>query len=207
MTDTAGKSGKYIVNQQPTFAEGTYTPRATSDELSDLSDGSGRKFANNRIRFDIAEDVTREQVEEIARYINGEVIEYLPIIGMVAVKVSKNTEEGLKAICEDIEKKYPNIIEYTGLEIFRPFKFDSVDTLNNTDTQNNNPTANNTQDDNATVIHYTNDPWWGLNVTHDAHKGYIHWGISSINAQGAWEKYKVNPKHNIRVGIIERKDR
>ena len=35
------------------------------------------------------------------------------------------------------------------------------------------------------------------------HKGYIHWGISSINAQGAWEKYKVNPKHNIRVGIID----
>ena len=152
VTDTAGKSGKYIVNQQPTFAEGTYTPRATSDELSDLSDGSGRKFANNRIRFDIAEDVTREQVEEIARYINGEVIGYLLIIGMVAVKVPKNTEEGLKAICEDIEKKYPNIIEYTGIEIYKRIKFDSVDTLNNTDTQNNNPTANNTQDDNATVI-------------------------------------------------------
>ena len=123
VTDTAGKSGTYAINQQPTFYEGTYAPDPKPDEFSYLSDGSGR-FINNRIRFDIAEDVTREKVEEIVRYINGELIEYLPIIGMVAVKVPKNTEEGLKAICEDIEKKYPNIIEYVGLEEYYPFKFD-----------------------------------------------------------------------------------
>ena len=140
VTDTAGKIGKYIVNQQPTFAEGTYTPRATSDELSYLSDGSGKKFANNRIRLDLKDGVTKKDVEKVADYLNGEIIGYLPLIGMATIKVQKNTEEGLTAICNDVKSKYPDILEGARIEIYRRFTFDSVDTSNNTDTKNNNPT-------------------------------------------------------------------
>ena len=140
VTDTAGKIGKYIVNQQPTFAEGTYTPRATSDELSYLSDGSGKKFANNRIRLDLKDGVTKKDVEKVADYLNGEIIGYLPLIGMATIKVQKNTEEGLTAICNDVKSKYPDILEGARIEIYRRFTFDSVDTSSNTDTKNNNPT-------------------------------------------------------------------
>jgi len=140
VTDTAGKIGKYIVDQQPTFAEGTYTPRATSDELSYLSDGSGKKFANNRIRLDLKDGVTKKDVEKVADYLNGEIIGYLPLIGMATIKVQKNTEEGLTAICNDVKSKYPDILEGARIEIYRRFTFDSVDTSNNTDTKNNNPT-------------------------------------------------------------------
>ena len=124
VTDTAGKSGKYIVDQQPTFDEGTYTPDIKADELTDFPDGSGYKFANNRLSLDVKDGVKKEQIEEIARYVNGEVIEYLPIIGMVTIKVPKNSLEGLKAICSDIKKKYPNIIEYAEIERFGNIGFD-----------------------------------------------------------------------------------
>jgi len=44
--------------------------------------------------------------------INGKIIGYSPIIGMVTIKVPKNSLDGLKGICSDIKKRYPNIIEY-----------------------------------------------------------------------------------------------
>jgi len=140
VTDTAGKSGKYIIDQQPTFSEGTYRPRIKKSELNYLSDGSGRKFANNRIILNMKDNATKKDVDEIVEYVNGEIIGYLYIIGLVTIRVPENTEEGLKAMCRDIKNKYHNIVEYADVEIFEPIKFDSVDTLNNTDTKNNNPT-------------------------------------------------------------------
>ena len=124
VTDTAGKSGKYIVNQQPTFAEGTYTPDIKADELTDFPDGSGYKFANNRLSLDVKDGTTKEQIEEIAAYVNGKIIGYSPIIGMVTIKVPKNSLEGLRSICSDIKKKYPNIIEYAEIERFGNIGFD-----------------------------------------------------------------------------------
>ena len=124
VTDTAGKSGKYIVNQQPTFSEGTYRPRIKKSELSYLSDGSGRKFANNRIILNMKDNATKKDVDEIVEYVNGEIIGYLYIIGLVTIRVPENTEEGLKAMCRDIKNKYHNIVEYADIEIFEPIKFD-----------------------------------------------------------------------------------
>ena len=124
LTDTAGKSGKYIVNQQPTFSEGTYAPDIKADELTPFPDGSGYKFANNRLSLDVKDGTTKEQIEEIARYVNGELIEYLFISGMVTIKVPKNSLEGLRSICCDIKKKYPNIIEYADIERFGNIGFD-----------------------------------------------------------------------------------
>ena len=140
VTDTAGKSGKYIVDQQPTFSEGTYRPKIKDDELSYLSDGSGKKFANNRISLDIKGGTTRKQLEEIAKYVNGEIIGYLPLMGIVTIRVPKNTEYGLKAICNDVKSKYPDIIEGARIEMYRRFTFDGVDKSKKTDTKNNNPT-------------------------------------------------------------------
>ena len=124
VTDTAGKSGKYIVNQQPTFAEGTYAPDIKADELTPFPDGSGYKFANNRLSLDVKDGTTKEQIEEIARYVNGEVIEHLFTSGMVTIKVPKNSLEGLKAICSDIKKRYPNIVEIADIERFGNIGFD-----------------------------------------------------------------------------------
>ena len=140
VTDTAGKSGKYIVDQQPTFSEGTYRPKIKDDELSYLSDGSGKKFANNRISLDIKGGTTRKQLEEIAKYVNGEIIGYLPLMKIVTIRVPKNTEYGLKAICNDVKSKYSDIIEGAHIEIYRRFTFDGVDKSKKTDTKNNNPT-------------------------------------------------------------------
>ena len=124
VTDTAGKSGKYIIDQQPTFSEGTYRPRIKKSELSYLSDGSGRKFANNRIILNMKDNATKKDVDEIVEYVNGEIIGYLYIIGLVTIRVPENTEEGLKAMCRDIKNKYHNIVEYVDIEIFEPIKFD-----------------------------------------------------------------------------------
>jgi|GEM_PF-2905973 len=140
VTDTAGKSGKYIVNQRPTFSEGTYRPKIKDDELSYLSDGSGKKFANNRIVLDIKDKVNRKDVEKVADYLNGEIIGYLPLMGIVTIRVPKNTEYGLKAICNDVKSKYPDIIEGARIEMYRRFTFDGVDKSKKTDTKNNNPT-------------------------------------------------------------------
>ena len=139
VTDTAGKSGKYIVDQQPTFSEGTYAPKIKDDELSDLSDGSG-KFVNNRLSIDLKKGTTKEELEEIANYVDGEVIEFLPTIGLATIRVAKNTDKGLKNICNNIKNKYSQKIKYAGLEIYKRFTFDGVDKSKKTDTKNNNPT-------------------------------------------------------------------
>ena len=124
VTDTAGKSGTYTINQQPTFYEGTYAPKIKDDELSDLSDGSG-KFVNNRISIDLKKETTKEELEEIANYVDGEVIEFLPTIGLATIRVAKNTDQGLKNICNNIKNKYSQIIKYAGLEIYKRFTFDN----------------------------------------------------------------------------------
>ena len=124
VTDTAGKIGKYIVNQQPTFAEGTYAPKIKDDELSELSDGSG-KFVNNRLSIDLKKGTTKEELEEIANYVDGEVIEFLPTIGLATIRVAKNTDQGLKNICNNIKNKYSQKIKYAGLEIYKRFTFDN----------------------------------------------------------------------------------
>ena len=124
VTDTAGKSGKYIVNQQPTFSEGTYRPRIKKSELSYLSDGSG-KFVNNRLSIDLKKGTTKEELEEIANYVDGEVIEFLPTIGLATIRVAKNTDKGLKNICNNIKNKYSQKIKYAGLEIYKRFTFDN----------------------------------------------------------------------------------
>ena len=130
VTDTAGKSGKYIVDQQPTFAEGTYAPKIKDDELSDLSDGSG-KFVNNRLSIDLKKGTTKEELEEIANYVDGEVIEFLPTIGLATIRVAKNTDKGLKNICNNIKNKYSQKIKYAGLEIYKRFTFDNSGSNNN----------------------------------------------------------------------------
>ena len=124
VTDTAGKSGTYTINQQPTFAEGTYAPKIKDDELSDLSDGSG-KFVNNRLSIDLKKGTTKEELEEIANYVDGEVIEFLPTIGLATIRVAKNTDKGLKNICNNIKNKYSQKIKYAGLEIYKRFTFDN----------------------------------------------------------------------------------
>ena len=58
---------------------------------------------------------------------------------MATIKVQKNTEEGLTAICNDVKSKYPDILEGARIEIYRRFTFDSVDTSSNTDAKNKNP--------------------------------------------------------------------
>jgi len=189
VTDTAGKSGKYIIDQQPTFSEGTYRPRIKKSELNYLSDGSGRKFANNRIILNMKDNATKKDVDEIVEYVNGEIIGYLYIIGLVTIRVPENTEEGLKAMCRDIKNKYHNIVEYADIEIFEPIKFDSLSSNNNKQNHKvQNPTAKNPP---------TRDPWWRDKDT------FKYWAINNIDVPKAWKEYKENPKHNIRVGIID----
>ena len=189
VTDTAGKSGKYIVDQQLTFSEGTYRPKIKDDELSYLSDGSGKKFANNRISLDIKDKVNRKEVEKVADYLNGEIIGYLPLMGIVTIRVPKNTEYGLKAICNDVKSKYPDIIEGAYIEIYRRFTFDNSVSTNNNQNQNiQNPISKNPP---------TRDPWWRDKDT------FKYWTINNIETPKAWKVYKENPKHNIRVGIID----
>ena len=188
VTDTAGKSGKYIVNQQPTFAEGTYAPKIKDDELSDLSDGSG-KFVNNRISIDLKKGTTKEELEEIANYVDGEVIEFLPTIGLATIRVAKNTDQGLKNICNNIKNKYSQKIKYAGLEIYKRFTFDNSGSNNNKQNHKvQNPISKSPP---------TRDPWWRDKDT------FKYWAINNIDIPKAWKEYKENPKHNIRVGIID----
>jgi hypothetical protein len=70
------------------------------------------------------DNATKKDVDEIVEYVNGEIIGYLYIIGLVTIRVPENTEEGLKAMCRDIKNKYHNIVEYVDIEIFEPIKFD-----------------------------------------------------------------------------------
>jgi len=49
----------------------------------------------------------------------------LPLIGMATIKVQKNTEEGLTAICNDVKSKYPDILDEARIERYKKFTFDN----------------------------------------------------------------------------------
>lgn len=189
--DSSGKSATFDVKERPNFDYGIQTPKAQSHEISNLIDGSGGKFINNRIIIYLKNETDSAQTQEIVKYLDGTIIGKNNVVNKIVIRIQKNTEDELKAICEDIKNKYPDTVEHATIE-----KLGLI-----------GPTTN--------TMH-TNDPWWNEIRTHELRNQDdvvigrdenvpLAWGARSINAPDAWRNIERSSSTNreIRVGIID----
>lgn len=117
VVDSSGKSATFDVKERPDFDHGSQTPNIQPDEISDLSDGTGRKFVNNRIVIYARKNISSKQVENVVRSINATIIGKATATGRYTIKVSKSTEDELLKMCERLMKDHPSIIERAGLSL------------------------------------------------------------------------------------------
>ncbi|MDO5094946.1 MAG: hypothetical protein Q4D65_00180 [Peptostreptococcaceae bacterium] len=117
VVDSTGKSATFDVRERPDFDSGFQTPNIQPDEISDLSDGTGRKFINNRIVIYAKENISSEQVENVVKSMNAKIIGKATAIGRYTIKVSKSTEDELLKMCESLMEAYPNIVEEARLSL------------------------------------------------------------------------------------------
>lgn len=116
VVDSTGKSATFDVREISSFDCGFQTPKTQPDEISNLLDDSDGKFINNRIIIYLKNGTDSAQTQKIVEYLDGTIIGKNNVVNKIAVRIQKNTEDGLKAICEDIKNKYSDTVEHATIE-------------------------------------------------------------------------------------------
>ena len=118
VVDSSGKSATFTVKENPKFDYGIPTPGFGDDEKSDFADPSKGKFVNNRIIVYLKSISNKQRIQELVEYVDGTIIGKNNVVNKIVIKIPKKTEEEIKALCEELEAKYPDIVDRVGLETF-----------------------------------------------------------------------------------------
>ena len=118
VVDSSGKSATFTVKETPKFDYGIPTPGFGDDEKSDFADPSKGKFVNNRIIVYLKSNANKQQIQELVEYVDGTIIGKNNVVNKIVIKIPKKTEEEINALCEELEVKYPDIVDYVFLETF-----------------------------------------------------------------------------------------
>jgi|GEM_PF-3173338 len=118
VVDSSGKSATFTVKETPKFDYGFEEPGFGDDETSDFADPSKGKFVNNRITVFHKSNANKQRIQELVEYVDGTIIGKYNILNEIVIKIPKKTEEEIKALCEELKAKYPDIVDHVGLETF-----------------------------------------------------------------------------------------
>ena len=118
VVDSSGKSATFTVKENPKFDYGIPTPGFGDDEKSDFADPSKGKFVNNRIIVYLKSNANKQQIQELVEYVDGTIIGKNNVVNKIVIKIPKKTEEEINALCEELETKYPDIVDHVSLETF-----------------------------------------------------------------------------------------
>ena len=118
VVDSSGKSATFTVKENPKFDYGFEAPGFGDDETSDFADPSKGKFVNNRITVFLKSNANKQRIQELVEYVDGTIIGKYNILNEIVIKIPKKTEEEIKALCEELETKYPDIVDHVSLETF-----------------------------------------------------------------------------------------
>jgi len=112
------KSIANFIKENPKFDYGIPTPGFGDDEKSDFADPSKGKFVNNRIIVYLKSNANKQRIQELVEYVDGTIIGKYNILNEIVIKIPKKTEEEINALCEELETKYPDIVDHVSLETF-----------------------------------------------------------------------------------------
>ena len=118
VVDSSGKSATFTVKEKPKFDYGIPTPGFSDDEKSDFADPSKGKFVNNRIIVYLKSNANKQRIQELVDYVDGTIIGKNNVVNKIVIKIPKKTEEEINALCEELETKYPDIVDHVSLETF-----------------------------------------------------------------------------------------
>ena len=118
VVDSSGKSSTFTVKEKPKFDYGIPTPGFSDDEKSDFADPSKGKFVNNRIIVYLKSNANKQRIQELVDYVDGTIIGKNNVVNKIVIKIPKKTEEEIKALCKELEVKYPDIVDRVRLETF-----------------------------------------------------------------------------------------
>jgi len=118
VVDSSGKSATFTVKETPKFDYGFEEPGFGDDETSDFADPSKGKFVNNRIIVYLKSISNKQRIQELVEYVDGTIIGKNNVVNKIVIKIPKKTEEEINALCEELEVKYPDIVDYVFLETF-----------------------------------------------------------------------------------------
>ena len=112
--------------------------RVDPKDIEYIEGNSGTRYVTNRITIFTRDNVSKKDLDEAVKSVNGKIIEKINVIDMYTLEVPKNNAKGLEQLCSYLMEKYPSVIESAELYML-------------------NRVGNNTVD---AEVKTTNDPWW-----------------------------------------------
>jgi len=177
VVDSSGKSATFTVKEKPNYQWATLAPRIDPKDIEYIEGNSGKRYVTNRIIIYTRDNVSKKDLDEAVKSVNGKIIGKIAIVDKYTLEVPKNNAKGLEQLCSYLMEKYPSVIEAAYLDKIEKVGHDTVDA----------------------EVKTTNDPWWenqqwaldAINVP----KAWEYMKDNSINLTEASNK--------IKVGIID----
>jgi len=125
--DSSGKSATFIVKEKPNYQWATLAPRIDPKDIEYIDENSGEGYVTNRIIIYTRDNVSKKDLDEAVKSVNGKIIEKIAIVDKYTLEVPKNNAKGLEELCSYLMEKYPSVIEAAYLDTIEKVGHDTVD--------------------------------------------------------------------------------
>ena len=116
VVDSSGKSATFTVKEKPNYQWATLAPRIDPKDIEYIDENSREGYVTNRITIYTRDNVSKKDLDEAVKSVNGKIIEKINVIDMYTLEVPKNNAKGLEQLCSYLVEKYPSVIEAAYLE-------------------------------------------------------------------------------------------
>jgi len=175
--DSSGASATYTVPNTPVYDFGA-PPSREGASLGESDAGGGVQFVTDQIVVITKNGVTDTQVANAAAALGGTVVAQVNLIGMYWIKVTSQSEAGLRALCNKALSDYPNLFSSASLDTMHPVDVPEPQAAPNVPPRRGaNP---------------TNDRWWDNG----------EWGLTAMNVPQVWDAYK-GKLSDTKVGVVD----
>ena len=116
VVDSSGKSATFTVKEKPNYQWATLAPRVDPKDIEYIDENSGEGYVTNRIIIYTRDNVSKKDLDEAVKSVNGKIIEKIAIVDKYTLEVPKNNAKGLEELCSYLMEKYPSVIEAACLD-------------------------------------------------------------------------------------------
>ena len=111
VVDSSGKSATFTVKEKPNYQWATLAPRVDPKDIEYIEGNSGTRYVTNRITIYTRDNVSKKDLDEAVKSVNGKIIGKIAIVDKYTLEVPKNNAKGLEELCSYLVEKYPSVIE------------------------------------------------------------------------------------------------
>ena len=91
-------------------------PRIDPKDIEYIDESSGKGYVTNRIIIYTRDNVSKKDLDEAVKSVNGKIIGKIAIVDKYTLEVPKNNAKGLEELCSYLVEKYPSVIEAAYLD-------------------------------------------------------------------------------------------